>query len=172
MIALRHFILFFIFFFLCSCSPIHQEQEGQANLFPGVQLTDLEGKPFFLKDEKDRVFFVNFFGSWCVACQKEMKFISKLHRDYFPLTVFFVGIALDSRVSVHAFLKKTSVPYPVFLSNISAVQFLVKYGNAEGVLPFSLVFHEGIREATKGDLSHSLIRRILDTELCRRRLIR
>ena len=50
-----------------------------------------------------------------------------------------VGIALDDRANVEAFLKTTPVTYPVWLDTPGANDSSVALGNVRGVLPYTVL---------------------------------
>ena len=67
------------------------------------RLTDYGGKPLV----------VNFFGSWCVPCRKEMPALQSVY-EAFEGKVAFVGLAVsDSERSAQAFVDEHGVTYDV-----------------------------------------------------------
>jgi peroxiredoxin len=67
------------------------------------RLTDYDGKPIV----------VNFFGSWCVPCRKEMPALQSVFEDLGG-RVAFVGLAIsDSEKSAQAFVDEYEVTYDV-----------------------------------------------------------
>ncbi|WP_242645161.1 TlpA family protein disulfide reductase [Candidatus Ichthyocystis hellenicum] len=129
-------------------------------------MVGIDGKLATVRAEPGQVVFSNFWGTWCDSCEKEINLILGLYRDYFPLSVKFVSVAVDSIEDVVVFNKKKMITYPVYVSDISAIRFLLKYGDSSGVLPFTLVAHGRFRRAFVGELKDKAIREFIDKELC------
>ena len=54
---------------LVSLGPLRPQRTDPA---PDFSLSDLDGKPLRLADQRGRVTLLNFWGSWCPPCQKEI----------------------------------------------------------------------------------------------------
>ncbi|CUT17314.1 MULTISPECIES: TlpA family protein disulfide reductase [Candidatus Ichthyocystis] len=134
--------------------------------FRDINIVGMDGKPVTLRAEFGQVIFSNFWGTWCDSCERETDLILGLYRDYVPLGVKFVSVAIDSIGDVVVFNKKKMITYPVYVSDISAIRFLLKYGDMSGVLPFTLVIHSRFRQAFVGELKDKVIRKFIDNELC------
>jgi hypothetical protein len=50
-----------------------------------------------------------------------------------------VGIALDDKASVEAFLRRVPVTYPILLDTAGPADSSVRLGNPKGVLPYSVL---------------------------------
>lgn len=78
---------------------------------------DLEGTPVKLSDFKGKVVVLNFFGSWCKPCGKEMPSLEKAFQRNKEHGLVVLGIAADPEgaKTVTPFLKKHQVSFPVLL---------------------------------------------------------
>jgi len=47
---------------------------------PNMQLQDIDGEAFNIKETKDHWVFVHFWASWCSPCRKEMPAIQKMYK--------------------------------------------------------------------------------------------
>ena len=60
-----------------------------------------------LKLQKDKLYIINFFASWCGSCKKELPLIAKVNSQINKSQVEIIGIDVDSKLSkALAFQKK------------------------------------------------------------------
>jgi thiol-disulfide isomerase/thioredoxin len=84
-----------------------------ASVVPDISWTD-GGKTVKLSDvAKDKVVFINFWGTWCPPCRKEIPDIIEISKE--EKDVIVIGIALErvkDRVKqVQDYAQKTGIPY-------------------------------------------------------------
>jgi thiol-disulfide isomerase/thioredoxin len=74
---------------------------------PALQLEDLAGKRFDLRDYKGKVVLVNFWATWCPPCVHEMPSLQRLEKALTdkPFKILAVNMAED-KGSIQDFLKK------------------------------------------------------------------
>ena len=65
---------------------------------PSFALPDLDGKPHTLADYRGKVVFLNFWGSFCAPCRKEMPSMERLVREYKERGLVMVAISFDPKV--------------------------------------------------------------------------
>lgn len=106
---------------------------------PEIALPGLDGRVRSLAEFGGRPLLVNFWASWCGPCVEEMPTLDAFAAKQAANGVQVVGIALDERAAVEAFLRKTPVHYPVLLDVPGAADSSVRFGNARGVLPYSVL---------------------------------
>jgi len=104
-----------------------------------IALPDLQGRTRSLAEFRGRPVLVNFWASWCKPCIEEMPMLEAFARSQGANGTQVVGIALDERGPVEAFLRATPVSYPVWLDTPGANDSSVRLGNARGVLPYSVL---------------------------------
>jgi thiol-disulfide isomerase/thioredoxin len=83
---------------------------------PSFKLATVNGDVHTLAEFKGKPLVINFWGSFCEACVREMPLLQKSYLAYKGKGIQFVGINLDeSQIAVQSFLRQTEVGYPVFL---------------------------------------------------------
>jgi peroxiredoxin len=89
----------------------------------GFQLPDLAGNPVNLSDFEGDVVVLNFFGSWCEPCGKEMPSLEKTFQRNKDRGLVVLGIAADPEgaKTVTPFLQKYDVTFPVVLDTKNEV---------------------------------------------------
>jgi thiol-disulfide isomerase/thioredoxin len=101
---------------------------------------DPDGKPFRLSDLSAKLLVVNFWASWCAPCREEMLELDRLQRELEPRGLRIVGLALDERDAVEAFLRQHPVAYTVLLADGRGYAFAERIGNRNGILPYTAIF--------------------------------
>lgn len=84
-----------------------------------------------------RLTLVNIWASWCGPCIEEMPELQRFHAEQAANGVHVVGIALDDRAAVEAFLHRIPVGYPILLDAPGPADAGVRLGNPAGVLPYT-----------------------------------
>jgi peroxiredoxin len=83
---------------------------------PDWTLTDPEGRPHSLKDYRGKVVVLDFWGTWCVPCQKTMPALQRLHEKFKDRGVVILGIAVGDREGDPAgFMKRQGFSYGLLL---------------------------------------------------------
>jgi thiol-disulfide isomerase/thioredoxin len=78
-------------------------------------LTDLEGRPWHLKELKGRVVLVNFWATWCVPCRKEMPDLQALYDKYKDHGFVVFSISDEEANKVKPFIAEKKISYPILL---------------------------------------------------------
>ncbi|MEW6037949.1 MAG: TlpA disulfide reductase family protein [Pseudomonadota bacterium] len=111
------------------------EWRGPESVFP-----DLSGNPVRLSDERSEVLLLNFWASWCEPCREEMPVLDRLYAEFRPRGLKVVGLALEDRDAIAAFLRKFPVAYPILVGEHGGDVLAARLGNVGGGLPFTVVF--------------------------------
>ena len=107
---------------------------------PSITLPDLEGTSRTLPgDYAGRPLLVNFWASWCPPCIEEMPELDRYAAAQGEDGVQVVGIALDDRAAVEAFLDQVPVGYPILIDVAGPRDSGVQLGNPRGVLPYTVL---------------------------------
>lgn len=122
-------------------APAPADLVGQPR--PDFELLDASGRAVSVDSFDGRAFLVNFWASWCAPCVDEMPMLSQLHRDYAGRDFAVVGIALDDPQRAQEFAQELQVEYPVLFGRADAMRVGRRYGNREGMLPYSVLVDAG-----------------------------
>lgn len=97
------------------------KSEGSRTAGPNFDfaLPDLNGRILGLKDFKGKVFIINFWATWCPACEEEIPKLNELSERYKNEGLVVIGIALDkdSLNLVAPFVRKKGIRYSVLKGN-------------------------------------------------------
>ena len=81
---------------------------------PNFIVTDLEGKKIELKDLKGKGVFLNFWGTWCKPCEKEMPYMNELYPKYKEKGVEIIALDADETdIAVKNFVNQYGLKFPV-----------------------------------------------------------
>jgi len=112
---------------------------GIGDLMPALVLPDLSGAPVDLQQFKGRPLLVNVWASWCGPCVEEMPELSRYAAAQGDAGVQVLGLALDTPDGVRDFLQRVPVDYPIVLETPGPADASVRLGNAQGLLPYSVL---------------------------------
>lgn len=110
----------------------------QGDKAPSFSLLGVDGTVHDWEEYKGKPVVLNFWGTWCTPCVKEMPALQAQWEKWSEQGVMIVGInAGEDQMTVHNFMKQTGVDFPVLLDKKSdAVR---KYG----VVPLPTTFFIG-----------------------------
>lgn len=110
-------------------------------LVPEISLQDLAGKAHALRDNEGHARLYNFWATWCEPCRREIPLLNQLQARNGAEGLQIVGIAVDFRDSVQAFLKTTQLRYTLLVGEEDGLEAAQKFG-MELLLPFSVFADE------------------------------
>jgi peroxiredoxin len=83
---------------------------------PDFVLTDLNGKQHRLSDYRGKGVFLNFWGTWCKPCEKEMPYINKQYEVYKNKGVEVLAVNVgESELSVKKFVERLGLTFPIVI---------------------------------------------------------
>lgn len=127
---------------------------------PALTLPDLEGHPLALRQRfAGRPLLVNVWASWCAPCVEEMPELARFADTQGDNGVQVLGLALDTPDDVRGFLQRVPVDYPIVIETPGPHDASVRLGNAQGLLPYSVLFDAQGRllKAKLGPFAHGEI---------------
>jgi thiol-disulfide isomerase/thioredoxin len=109
--------------------------EGVGQKLKSFALSTVDGKPVSNKSWKGRVLLVNFWGTWCKPCLKELPEFEQLYRRYKKHGLTLVAIATDEDPApVKEYVESRKISAKVV---IGAEDYAGQYGSTK--FPFSFV---------------------------------
>ena len=97
-----------------------------------LAMASLRGQPLVL----------NFWATWCPPCIREMPEIDRFHGDFAPRGWQVLGLAIDRPQPVREFLARSPVAYTIAMAGFDGTELTRRLGNANGGLPFTVVFDQ------------------------------
>lgn len=116
-----------------------------------TELESLEGGRKPLGAWKGKVLVVNFWATWCGPCRKEIPEFIRMQQNLGGQGLQFVGIAIDEKDKVQAYVREFGINYPVLVGELDAVEMSRSLGNELGGLPFTIVIDRS------GKVVHSIL---------------
>ena len=134
---------------------------------PDFRLGSNTGEIVTPEDFAGKTLLINFWATWCAPCRQEMPMLMELQREYGEQGFQVLGIALDDVQSVRDFVQQYGINYPILVGAADVMATNEAYGNATGVLPYSvLVDRDGVvRWQYTGEVRRDDISGLLDLHL-------
>lgn len=110
---------------------------------PDFSLADAAGNPVAAADFDGEAVLLNFWATWCAPCVEEMPMLSRLHDDFAGRGLQVVGIAVDEPARARSFADGLGLDYPLLYGQGEAMLVGRRYGNASGMLPYSVLIDAG-----------------------------
>jgi thiol-disulfide isomerase/thioredoxin len=104
---------------------------------PNIALADRDGKLRRLSEWDGRPQVINFWATWCAPCRREIPMLNALSRDPALSEFAMIGIAVDFREDVLAFLGKTPIDYTVLIGEQDGLDAARAFGVESLGLPFT-----------------------------------
>ncbi|MFS0880959.1 thiol-disulfide oxidoreductase ResA [Metabacillus niabensis] len=140
---------------------VTKEEVKIGSVAPDFVLKDLEGNEHRLSDYRGKGVFLNFWGTWCEPCEREMPYMDNQY-DYYKnhgVEVLAVNIA-ESNIAVESFANELDLSFPIVLDKDKQVL------NAYGVDPLPTTFlinPEGkVVHITSGSLTERMVRDFME----------
>jgi thiol-disulfide isomerase/thioredoxin len=98
------------------------------------------GQPLALASLRGQPLLLNFWGTWCPPCVREMPELDRFARAHAAQGWRVLGLAVDNTAAVQRFLATTPVSYAVALAGFDGAGLSRELGNTAGGLPFTVAF--------------------------------
>ena len=118
--------------------PINTSKKDRSNEVkaPDFKLATIDGEEFYLSDYAGKVVMLNFWGTWCPPCRKEIPDLVNLQAKYNKDGLEIVGITLNSGSAkeIQKFADSKDMNYTILtdLSNNETQEVTGLYGQAIG----------------------------------------
>ncbi|GED24029.1 thiol-disulfide oxidoreductase ResA [Brevibacillus agri] len=96
---------------------------------PNFSLEQLNGPELALDDLKGKGVVLNFWGTWCEPCKKEMPALQEQYSKFKDKGLVVLGVNIgESPVAVEPFVKQFGVEFPILLDRQSQITKLYRIG--------------------------------------------
>ena len=129
---------------------------------PDFVLYDLEGNKHQLSDYKGKGVFLNFWGTWCKPCEKEMPYMNNQYKVYRDQGVEILAVNVgEPEFVVNKFVQRHNLVFPILLDKNKDV--LTRY-NVKPLPTTILINPEGIiTEIEEGGLTEAKIEAMMES---------
>lgn len=115
----------------------------------GLTFPRPEGGELKMADLRGRPLLLNFWATWCTPCVKEMPELDRFAREFGGRGWQVVGLAVDGPTPVREFLQRLKIGFPIGLAGFDGTELSRQLGNAQGALPFTVIFDSAGRVAQR-----------------------
>ncbi len=89
---------------------------AEGNRAPDFTITDVDGQEMTLSDLRDQVVLLNFWGTWCGPCRREMPEFQKAYEEWAESGFVILAIAYnDTEAAIRDFRDDFSLTFPLAL---------------------------------------------------------
>ncbi|KYG89064.1 thiol-disulfide oxidoreductase ResA [Metasolibacillus sp. FSL H7-0170] len=131
------------------------EMLKEGSKAPDFELVDLNGETHRLSDYEGKGVFLNFWGTWCPPCEREMPAMDRQYDAYKSQGVEMLAVNIaQSDFEVQRFISNLGVDFPVVIDKTRSVQ---KAYNVGAALPATiLVTPDGkVKKIITGEMSEA-----------------
>ncbi|CRK83972.1 thiol-disulfide oxidoreductase ResA [Neobacillus massiliamazoniensis] len=113
----------------------HTQKVAVGSTAPDFILTDMQGHKHHLSDYKGQGVFLNFWGTWCQPCQKEMPYINNQYHQFKDKGVQVLAVDInESNIAVNQFAERYKLDFPIMIDKDKQVMY------AYGIDPLPATF--------------------------------
>ncbi|MCK6205718.1 thiol-disulfide oxidoreductase ResA [Bacillus infantis] len=96
---------------------------------PDFVLETLDGKEMKLSDLKGKGVFLNFWGTWCKPCEKEMPYMETEYQNFKDKNIEILAVNIsESNLVVSSFVERHNLTFPILMDRKSQVTDVYKIG--------------------------------------------
>ena len=130
---------------------------------PATAFEKEDGKVIKLSEYKGKLVLINFWASWCGPCRAEIPTLKKLQDTYKERSFTIIGLAMESKEDADKFTQGKKINYPNAYGEKAIKELLTKFGNPDGILPFSVLINpkQNILSIYPGIIGETQMKRVL-----------
>lgn len=139
----------------------NKQKVAVGEVAPDFALVDMQGNKHRLSDYRGQGVFLNFWGTWCPPCKKEMPYINNQYHQYKDKGVQVLSIDInESALAVNQFADRLKLDFPIMIDTNKDVM------NVYGIDPLPATFlidKDGkVVKYHKGELTENKIRGFME----------
>lgn len=125
---------------------------------PAFRHAGIDGRFWRARDFDGAPVLINFWATWCAPCVREMPLLDAVNKERGD-RLRVVGIAIDEPGAAARFAERLGIDYPVLIGTDDVRETLARYGNAGGMLPYSVLVDAAgiVRWTHLGELERSML---------------
>jgi len=112
---------------------------------PEFALPSTDGATRSSKEFEGKAMVINFWATWCAPCRREIPLLNRIQAEHGPHGLQIVGIALDTKENVAAFLQETPLTYVSLYGELDAMAVGRAFGLDLYGLPVTVFTEKGGR---------------------------
>ncbi|MFZ7945102.1 MULTISPECIES: thiol-disulfide oxidoreductase ResA [Bacillaceae] len=94
----------------------NKQKVAVGDAAPDFALVDMQGNKHRLSDYRGQGVFLNFWGTWCPPCKKEMPYINNQYHQYTDQGVQVVSVDIqDTELAVNQFAERLKLDFPIMI---------------------------------------------------------
>ncbi|MCF6137623.1 thiol-disulfide oxidoreductase ResA [Pseudalkalibacillus berkeleyi] len=138
-----------------------KEPVAVGDTAPNFALKNLDGKEVELEDYKGKGVFLNFWGTYCPPCEKEMPAIQRQYEKYKDQGVVVLAVDIaETKLTVKKFVDEKNLTFPVVLDQQREVVDVYGVGNLPATY---LISPEGkVIDKITGELNDTRVRNYME----------
>ena len=105
---------------------------------PVFELEDADGVRRSITEWDGKALMVNFWATWCPPCRREIPLLNDLRTRYAPRGFEVIGVAVDFREDVLAYMRETPIQYPVLIGEQEGLDAARAFGMETMGFPFTI----------------------------------
>jgi thiol-disulfide isomerase/thioredoxin len=105
---------------------------------PEFSLTDSDGRLRSITEWDGRPLVINFWATWCPPCRREIPLLNTLRARSGPDGYEVIGVAVDFRDDVLAYMQDTPIDYPILIGEQEAIDVAHAFGVETMGFPFTI----------------------------------
>jgi len=105
---------------------------------PLFELADAQGVPRSIAEWDGKALVINFWATWCAPCRREIPLLNELRARLAPRGFEVIGVAVDFRDDVLAYMQSTPIDYPVLIGEQEGLDVARSFGMETMGFPFTV----------------------------------
>ncbi|GIN89490.1 thiol-disulfide oxidoreductase ResA [Siminovitchia terrae] len=133
-----------------------------GDMAPDFVLEDLNGDKHQLSSYKGKGVFLNFWGTWCKPCEREMPYMNNQYKEFKDQGVEILAVNVgEPEFQINKFVKKHGLDFPVLKDKSKDIMNMYGVFNLPATL---LVNPEGkVIKVEEGELTEQKIREMMES---------